>query len=474
MNMEFIGRIDDQVKIRGFRIELGEVAAALLKHAGVKSAIVLAKPATGNEKELVAFVTGSAGTAALKDHLRETLPAYMVPGQFVVLDSLPLTANGKIDKKALLFYAGPPAEELSLYMAPRTNVEKMLVDIWSEYLGIKKPGIYDNFFELGGHSLIAVKVMTKIERITGKRLPLASLFEKPTIERMARLLDLDGQTVTWDSLVPIKPRGSRTPLYIVHGAGLNVLLFNAVAMGLSPDQPVYGLQAKGLNGIDEPFACIEDMAAHYIEAIMRQNREGPFLLAGFSFGGIIAYEMARQLTAMGKEVKLVAVFDTSANQTTFYDPIPVRISKQISYYLNNIFHTLKFVNGFRNTVAGKSKLLKRKLLRRYWALRGKQDQQGFFGYAHRIDKCNQDALRRYRLVPENITVDLFKAETRTFYVADEEFLGWKPFALKGVNVHNIPGEHNTIFKAPNDGTFAAELQKCLDRVTSAVQSDMVA
>src|SRR3984885_4915904 len=185
-------------------------------------------------------------------------------------------------------------EEGSFYIAPRTNVEKMLADIWSEFLGIKKVGIYDNFFELGGHSLIAVKVMTKIERLTGKRLPLASLFEKPTVERQARLLDLDGRSVTWDSLVPIKPRGNKMPLYIVHGAGLNVLLFNAVAMGLSPDQPVYGLQAKGLNGIDEPYNKIEDMAAHYISAITRQNPNGPYALAGFSFGGIIAFEMARQ------------------------------------------------------------------------------------------------------------------------------------------------------------------------------------
>ena len=470
MNMEFIGRIDDQVKIRGFRIELGEITSVLQKHENVKSAVVLAKTVSGHEKELVAFFTGDAQIAALKAYLSEQLPPYMMPAHFVALDSIPLTGNGKVDKKALLQFASPSADEFTFYAAPRTNVEKMLADIWSEYLGLKKISIYDNFFELGGHSLIAVKVMTKIERLTGKRLPLASLFEKPTIERMARLLNLDATAITWDALVPIKTGGAKMPLYIVHGAGLNVLLFNAVAMGLSPDQPVYGLQAKGLNGIDEPLTRIEDMAAHYIDSILAQNPGGPYALAGFSFGGIIAYEMARQLQEMGREVNLVALFDTNAYNTIFYDPIGTKLRKQFSYYANNIVHTLKFVNGFSNTVVEKSTLLKRKVIRRYWSLTKKQDQPGFFGYSHKIDKCNQEALVRYQLKPQNIKVDVFKAETRTFYVKDTAFLGWRPFALNGVTVHNIPGEHNTIFKAPNDKIFAAELQKCLDRVSAEEQA----
>jgi len=470
MNMEFIGRIDDQVKIRGFRIELGEITSVLQKHENVKSAVVLAKTVSGHEKELVAFFIGDAQIAALKAYLSEQLPPYMMPAHFVALDSIPLTGNGKVDKKALLQFASPSADEFTFYAAPRTNVEKMLADIWSEYLGLKKISIYDNFFELGGHSLIAVKVMTKIERLTGKRLPLASLFEKPTIERMARLLNLDATAITWDALVPIKTGGAKMPLYIVHGAGLNVLLFNAVAMGLSPDQPVYGLQAKGLNGIDEPLTRIEDMAAHYIDSILAQNPGGPYALAGFSFGGIIAYEMARQLQEMGREVNLVALFDTNAYNTIFYDPIGTKLRKQFSYYANNIVHTLKFVNGFSNTVVEKSTLLKRKVIRRYWSLTKKQDQPGFFGYSHKIDKCNQEALVRYQLKPQNIKVDVFKAETRTFYVKDTAFLGWRPFALNGVTVHNIPGEHNTIFKAPNDKIFAAELQKCLDRISPEQQA----
>jgi amino acid adenylation domain-containing protein len=469
MDVEFIGRIDDQVKIRGFRIELGEIASAIQKHEKIKAAVVLAKTINNQDKELVAYIVGDADAATLKEYLKERLPLYMVPLNYVMLESIPLTSNGKIDKKALMMYACPVDEAFSFYMAPRTNVEKLVADIWSEYLGIKKIGIYDNFFEMGGHSLIAVKVMSKIERVTGKRLPLASLFETPTIEKMALVLSLDGRSITWDSLVPIKPQGNKMPLYIVHGAGLNVLLFNAVAMGLGADQPVYGLQAKGLNGIDEPLTKIEDMAAHYIAAIMRQNPTGPYALAGFSFGGIIAWEMARQFAALGKEVKMLAVFDTYACRSTFYDPLGVRIRKHLRFYYKSILHTLKFSAGFKNTITEKTRLLRRKLIRLYWALipDNGQNQPGFFGYGHKIDKCNFDALNRYRFTPHNIAVEVFRAETRTFYIEDTKYLGWKPYALKGVTIHDIPGEHNTIFKAPNDKIFAEVLQKCLDKTATA-------
>ncbi|HWZ03570.1 MAG TPA: thioesterase domain-containing protein, partial [Mucilaginibacter sp.] len=474
MNMEFLGRIDDQVKIRGFRIELGEIASALQKHEKVKAAIVLAKTVKEHEKELVAFITGEAHPNELKEYLNKVLPFYMVPGNFVKLDSFPLTDNGKVDKKALLTYACLAPDEISFYIAPRTNVEKLLADIWSEALGLKKVGIYDNFFEIGGQSIIAMKIMTKIERMTGKKLPLASLFKYQTIAKMAHLVSRDGKSITWDSLVPIKPQGNKTPLYIVHGAGLNVLLFNAVAIGLSPDQPVYGLQAKGLNGIDEPFTTIEDMAWHYVEAVMQQNPDGPYLLAGFSLGGVIAFEMATQFKALGKEVNMLALFDTYVYNSTFYDPLPLKIRKKAKFNLFSLIHFFKFSNGVKNTVAEKVILLKRKLLGHYWSLRYKDDQNrpGFFGYAYKIDKYNLDALKRYKFKPQDIAVEVFKAETRTFYVEDKVNMGWKPYALKGVNIHDIPGEHNTIFKAPNDKKFAGVLQQCLDRVENERESSL--
>jgi thioesterase domain-containing protein len=310
--------------------------------------------------------------------------------------------------------------------------------------------------------------MARIEKETGKRLPLATLFESSTVEKLAQLLALGGKSITWDSLVPIKPKGSKMPLYMVHGAGLNVLLFNTLAMGMSPEQPVYGLQAKGLDGIDEPLTNIEDIAAHYIAAIMEQNPNGPYALAGYSFGGIIAFEMARQLEALGKEVKMLAMFDTYAYRSPHFDPALVKLYKRGRFFIKRLLYTFTFSNGFKYTINERSTNIKRRIIRTYWKLRyGKnQTHAGIFGYSNKVDEMNEYAEKHYQLKPYQIAVEVFRAENRTFYMDDADTLGWRPYALNGVNIHKIPGEHNTIFKAPNDKIFASILQKCLDEATN--------
>jgi thioesterase domain-containing protein len=251
---------------------------------------------------------------------------------------------------------------------------------------------------------------------------------------------------------------------MVHGAGLNVLLFNTLAMNMSPEQPVYGLQAKGLNGVEDPLNNIEDIAAHYIAAIRQQNPNGPYALAGYSFGGIIAWEMAKQLQAMGKEVKMLAMFDTYAYRSPHYDPTIVKIAKKIRFFKDKVKYNLTLKDGFKDIIDVKKISIKRKIIRGYWKLRyGKnQNQPGFFGYSNKIDEMNKYAEKHYQLAPANIAVEVFRAGQRTFYMDDFEYLGWKPYALKGVHIHKIPGQHNTIFKAPNDKIFAGVLQKCLD------------
>jgi amino acid adenylation domain-containing protein len=471
--IECLGRIDAQVKIRGYRIETGEIEYHLEKEASISEAVVIARPDRSGVNKLVAFIvvrdtgidTGTASvTQTLNNILKRSLPDYMVPDNYIIVPEMPLTPNGKVDKKALAKYSESLTENSNTFVGPRTDIEKLVADIWSEFLEIKKIGMHDNFFELGGHSLIAVQVMTRIEKETGKRLPLAALFETSTVEKLAQLLEMGAKSITWDSLVPIKPKGNKMPLYMVHGAGLNVLLFNTLAMNMSPDQPVYGLQAKGLNGVDEPLKKIEDIAAHYISAIIEQNPNGPYALAGYSFGGIIAFEMARQLEADGKVVKLLAMFDTYAYRSPFYDPLFQKLIKRGRFFLSKILYALSFSNGFKNTVNDKKLSIKRKMTRYYWKFKyGKnQNQTGIFGYSNKIDEMNEYAERFYQLKPYQITVDVFRAENRTFYMDDFEHLGWKPYALKGVNIHVIPGEHNTIFKAPNDKIFAGALQKALD------------
>ncbi len=472
-----LGRIDHQVKVRGYRIELEEIEHTLVNQPEIREAVVIAREDMPGDPRLVAYLVLSAGnenielkgqTAAWHQALMAVLPEYMVPDDFVILPAIPITPNGKTDRKAL------PKPDYKLvsrngeYVAPRTDVEQQLADIWQELMGIPKISIFDNFFTLGGRSLVAVQIMARIEKLTGKRLPLATLFEHSTIEQLALRLDVNAKPVNWDSLVPIKPFGSKMPIYIVHGAGLNVLLFNALAMNMDADQPVYGLQARGLNGIDEPLDVMEDIAANYISEIIAQNPGGPYALAGYSLGGTIAYEMARQMTAMGKNVKLLAVFDTYAKQTDLYDPPFKKIFNRVSLFIMQFLYSFVLLaQDPKRTVEYKTIALRRKIIRLYWKLKGKEEKrEGFFAYDNEIDEASARAKENYYQKPFNIKVDLFRAKKKTFYMADFRYLGWREFALKGVDVHDIPGEHNTIFAPPNDKEFAIELQKCLDSVAA--------
>ncbi|SDD32166.1 amino acid adenylation domain-containing protein [Mucilaginibacter pineti] len=473
--IECLGRVDAQIKIRGYRIEAGEIEYNLANEYNVKEAVVIARADKSGVAKLVAYVvindnyqseSDAAQIKGWRTGLRAQLPDYMVPDDFLIIPAMPLTPNGKVDKKALADQTTKLAESINLFIAPRTDIEKLVADIWSEFLEIKNIGIYDNFFELGGHSLIAVQVMTRIEKLTGKRLPLAALFENSTVEKLALMLEMDGKSIVWDSLVPIKPTGTKMPLYIVHGAGLNVLLFNTLASGMDDDQPVYGLQAKGLNGIEEPLSDIKDIAAHYNASIMEQNPTGPYALAGYSFGGIIAFEMAKQFEAMGKEVKMLAMFDTYAYRSPYYDGLVPMYVKRGKFFMRKVKYALEFHDGFFKTIAHNTTAIKRRITKVIWKLSKDEEQEGFFGYSNKIDEMNILAEKRYQLQPYPIAVELFRAENRTFYMDDFEFLGWKPYALKGVNVHKIPGGHNSIFKAPNDKIFASILQNCLNEAAN--------
>lgn len=474
-----LGRIDHQVKVRGYRIELEEIEQTLLKLDNVKQAVVIAREDTPGNPRLVGYVIVNeaineadqkAQYELWQQGLLAALPEYMVPDDFVLMEVIPITPNGKIDRKALPKPDYSNIQRTGEFIAPRTPNETLVAAIWQELMGLKSISVDDNFFELGGRSLVAVQIMARIEKETGKRLPLATLFEYATVEKLAARLEVDPASITWESLVPIKPSGSKMPLYIVHGAGLNVLLFNALAMNMDIEQPVYGLQAKGLNGIDEPLDVMEEIAANYIAEIVAKNPDGPYALAGYSLGGIIAYEMAKQLITTGKEVKMLAMFDTFAEQSTINHGALKKFVNKSLLTLKQIGHTFVLLaEDPKRTIEYKSLILKRKLIKLFWKLSPGKDEkkEGFFAYDNEIDEASEKALRNYVLTPLNIAIELFRAKKRTFYMADFNFLGWRPFALKGVNVHEIPGEHNTIFAPPNDKEFAVVLQECLDNVSKS-------
>ncbi|AWM32570.1 non-ribosomal peptide synthetase [Hymenobacter nivis] len=485
--LQCLGRLDQQVKLRGYRIELGEIEHALATIDGIKAAVVVAGAPNTPQAHLHAHVLADDNWLpsdldtrlnSWKKLLNKQLPAYMVPAKFTIQPNFPLTANGKIDRLALASLTDPglaapttstgQPEAVPMkvgYIGPRTDVEKMVAAIWAPLLGLEKVSVYDDFFELGGHSLIAVQAMAQLAQETGKRLPLAALFEHPTVEKIASMLELDSKFITWDSLVPIKPGGTKTPLYIVHGAGLNVLIFNALAKNLDSEQPVYGLQARGLNGIDEPLGTVEEIAAHYVAAIVGRDAVGPYALAGYSFGGIIAYEMARQLTASGKKIKALVVFDTYAGEEYCAKSNLKKRFFRLKYNVGMLIHNVILLGkNPRGILKHRYTTAKLAFDKYYLRFRNKEANQHelFFQQPLRVEAVIDQAARCYVISPQDITLDLFRVKETFYYMHDAHYMGWKNLALGGINIREIPGEHNLLFAPPHDVEIANTLQNVLD------------
>jgi amino acid adenylation domain-containing protein len=322
-NLEFLGRVDRQVKIRGLRIELGEIEHMLASQAGVRQATVVVKEPGTPQARLVGYVVTEPGHDVdpdqVRDRLADRLPLAMVPGVILTLPELPLTGNGKIDQARLPDPSGPADAS---YVAPGTDTQRRLAGIWSDLLGsgAGRIGIHDSFFDLGGNSLQVTQLMARITERFGVTLHPRELFASPSLGQLAARVDEGdrqpgGRSVS--VLVPIKPDGTRPPLFLVHAVGGSVLPYVALASLLPADQPCYGLEHAGLHG-DRPDGRPEDtatqripqIAASYLSAIRQVQPAGPYHLGGWSFGGTVAVEMASQLRAAGEEVALVVMLDT--------------------------------------------------------------------------------------------------------------------------------------------------------------------
>ena len=316
-DLEYLGRGDAQVKVRGYRIELDEVEQALAAHPAVAEAAVAARGKGGAERHLAAFLVARAGEdrpqgAELRAFLRERLPEYMVPGSFGWMEALPRTTSGKLDRRALPDHDGETAAAAP-HVAPRSELETRLAELWCEVLGVERVGVHDDFFDLGGESIRATRLVARVRDALGCELPVAALLTGPTIEQMARAV-LGEKGPVRLPLVPLQTFGDRPPLFLVHPAGGHVVCYRELAYLLSTEQPVYALQPRGIeDGGQAPVSAIEEMAAFYVEAILGLRPAGPYRVAGWSFGGVVAWEMARQLHAAGHEVDLLALFDTAPN-----------------------------------------------------------------------------------------------------------------------------------------------------------------
>ena len=306
--IEYLGRLDFQVKVRGHRIELGEVESIAAQFPGVRQALAIVRECAPGDQRLVCFVVPESGAAVrasdLRAAIKDRLPDYMIPA-IVVLESLPLTASGKIDLDGL----PTPAEGRSAAREPSTVVERQLLTIWKQVLRLNEIGITDNFFDLGGHSLLAMRLLAEVDRFFGQRLPVATVFRAQTVEQMAAVLS-HRPSMPWSSMVTLQPLGLRSPLFVVPGAFGNGIAYIELARCLGSDQPVHVLQPVGLEGQGKPLERIEAIAEYFLGEIRKVQPRGPYRLAGFCIGGLVAYEMAQQLIASGEEAPLLAMVET--------------------------------------------------------------------------------------------------------------------------------------------------------------------
>ena len=334
--VDILGRADRQVKVHGVRIELREIEATLIHHDTIREAIVIVCEDNGI-KRLVAYVLPQLGQTIqikeLRQTLRQQLPQVMVPSAFVLLEALPLTSNGKVDRRALpLPDYGSCLASTDELETPIDELELQLTQIWQQVLNIPAVQVIDDFFDLGGHSLLAIQLFAEIEETFGKKLPLATLFQASTIKEIAQIIRQKDWLAPWNSLVAIKPTGTKPPLFYLHGGGGNLLIYRDLALALGEDQPVYGLQPRGLDGKLQPSNSIYEMAEFYISQIRKIQPKGPYYLAGLSTGGTIAWEMAHQLKQQGESVDLLALFDTSGPNSVEVLPLIPRTVSVLTWF----------------------------------------------------------------------------------------------------------------------------------------------
>jgi amino acid adenylation domain-containing protein len=415
----------------------------------------------------------------LRDYLAARLPEYMVPATFTLLEAMPLTPNGKLDRCSL------PAPELvrlaqpAALVAPRDTLEFRLVQIWEKLLRVSPIGVRDSFFELGGHSLLAVQLMGQIQQTFGQRLPLSALFHSPTVEQQARLLRHEIGMQPGSPLIAIQPSGDGHPFFCVHPAGGNVLCYAELARSLRPARPFFGLEAAGL-GQDETIATsIEEIAAHYLDQLCAVQREGPYFLGGWSFGGVVAFELAQQLRRKGQSVALLAVFDTSL-------PRPLSEARvEVDLHGRRLLRFVRFLELFYGrsldlsgtefdglSYADQLELVVARARTADLLPPGFEIEQ--VRRLYRVFIANLEAFRAYKpqVYPGRIT--LFRATASlSADVADPEFdrrdrtLGWEALSARPVEVIDVPGNHMTLLSRPNVAVLAEQLSRSLERAEAA-------
>jgi amino acid adenylation domain-containing protein len=316
--VEYLHRLDNQVKIRGFRIELGEIETAMLNHSDVRQAVAAVQIDSQGNKRLIGYVVSEHENSDLSEQVRHIvqgqLPAYMIPEVILELEAMPLTANNKVDRKSLPV---PQQERKTKLVKPRTEMENILVGIWQQVLKLEQVGVQDNFFEVGGQSLLGIQVITKLRELLKTEVPHRVIMQAPTIEQLAIWLETNQSQTTapqqqQSPLVLLQPRGELQPVFLVHPMDGSVMCYQHLAMQFGGTRPVYGLEAPARLGLEKPFDRMETMAKYFIDHIRSVQPEGPYVIGGWSFGGIVAYEIVAQLLERKQSVRNLFMLDASA------------------------------------------------------------------------------------------------------------------------------------------------------------------
>ncbi|MBJ7297986.1 MAG: non-ribosomal peptide synthetase, partial [Dolichospermum sp.] len=365
----------------------------------------------------------------------------------------PLTPNGKIDKKALPIPDGMAQE--TTYIAPRTTIELQLTQIWSSVINITPVGVQDNFFELGGHSLLAVSLMSQIQKHFQVNLPLATLFQSPTIEQLAHLLNSSTNSLLRSALVPIKSNGNQPPLFCIHPRGGNVLCYQHLAYYLNSEQPFYGLQSVGLNPQNEPHTSIEQMATYYIQELQTIQPHGPYFLSGWSLGGLVAFEMAQQLSRQGEQIALLALLDSYYFSMTAQAQEPeddlARLVELLKEDSDLYLEQMREFSYEEQLIYVIEQAKQKNLLPDDFDL---AEAHSFL----KVGKLNGQAANNYQPQYYPGSIVLFQASE-----TDASFKSTWNELVEHIETYVVPGNHENMVEPPHVQTLAQKLQKSLEQ-----------
>jgi amino acid adenylation domain-containing protein len=466
--IEYLGRVDQQVKIRGFRVELGQVESTLMRHKAVEAAAVMLQESEA-DKSLVAYVVAKPDKrlveAELRTFVKQSLPEYMVPLHFVMLSKLPLMPNGKINRGAL----PKPNEEARKtdrgeLLSPGNPTEEELAKIVRVLLGRGPVAINENFFDLGFHSLLVSRLLLRVNRAFERRLSLADIFRAPTIEQLARLLNIQEEdgAAHFKGVVPIRQSEGRPALFCVRGGAS----FRPLAKRLRPDQPFLGLDLpqQVLEQLPKPYR-IEDLAAAFIQIMQAVQPQGPYCLAGLCVNGVIAYEMAKQLEERGERVGMLALFD-SQNPICYWDYQDYRLRY---YFEKTKFHVEKLtrvrVNDVPMYVSERWEGVQRRANAFKWRFFHGSRKPGSHGVPEDLNPVVHPAAWEYRPKPYSGKIVLFQSTDWPNAPYWDYEQGWRNFALGGIQTYRIPGAHLEMFTEPNCKVVAEKLTMHLDEGT---------